>query len=77
MNKFDKVMFGVCEVIQLGCVLGLAGIALKRNQDAYDASCERLNAELDNIAKDIEIHKLEREVKELKEKYESEKVEEA
>lgn len=77
MNKFDRIMVGVCEVIQLGCILGLAGIALKRNNDAYEASCRALNAEIDGVAKEVEIWRLEREVKQLKEKYESEENEEA
>ena len=75
MSKFDKFMTNVCGVINLGCILGLAGIAFKRNKDAYDASCQLLDAEFKNIEKDIKIHSLEYEVKQLKKKYESEEEE--
>lgn len=83
MNKFEKFIYGTCELIQLGSIIGLAVIGLKRNQDCYKAECKAIELqcdlwkkEIEEIQKDVEIKKLKQEVSELKTKYESE-VEEA
>lgn len=64
MSKFDKLLVNVYGVIQLGCILSLAGIAIKRNNDAYEADCKRLDAELKLVEKDIDIWRLQHGLKE-------------
>lgn len=76
MSKFDKFLTNMYGLVNFGCLLGLAGIAMKRNKDAYEAACGKINAEIENIALEVENESLKREMKQLKEKYES-KVEEA
>lgn len=70
MNKF---IYGVCTIVELGCILSLAGIGLKRNKDAYEAECKRIKAECDlmrsemeSMCKDIIIEQLEKELEELR-----------
>lgn len=84
MSKFDKIIYGLCTAVELGSILALAGLGLKRNNDCYKAECKHIDAEyklaasqLEGVCKDIEIGLLKDEVKELKEKYESENDEEA
>lgn len=77
MSKFDNVLTNMYGLVNFGCLLGLAGIALKRNKDAYDNACGRIDAEFKNVMLEVENEELKYEVKRLKEKYESEKVEEA
>ena len=76
MNKF---IYGVCTIIELGCIVSLAGIGLKRNNDAYKAECKRIEAEcnlmrceIDGVLKDMKIKQLEEELAELKNKNEAE-----
>lgn len=64
---------GLTGLIELGCVLTLAGIALKRNNDAYHAECKLDDArwklacsEAMSELKDIKIELLEKELEELK-----------
>lgn len=77
MSRFDKFLTNMYGLVNFGCLLGLAGIALKRNKDAYDNACGRLDAELKNIALEVENDSLKREREYLKKKYESKEVEEA
>lgn len=74
MNKF---IMGVCTVMELGCIAGLAAIGLKRNKDAYNAemkyiktSCELACEQINGICKDAEIRKLKKELEILKGKTE-------
>ena len=76
MNKF---IVGVCTLMEIGCVAGLAAIGLKRNNDCYKAQCELINEQCDHyrtkidmVFKDTKIKVLEREIEELKAKYEIE-----
>ncbi len=73
----NKIIMGVCTVIEFGCIAGLAAIGLKRNKDAYNAemkyikaSCELACEQLSGIRKDVEIRKLEKELEILKGKTE-------
>lgn len=84
MTKFEKFVYGVCTLIELGSIIGLAGMALKRNQECYEAEIKAINLEaelckkeIDGIYKNAEIKKLKQEVADLKTKYESKEVEEA
>ena len=84
MNKMQKFMCGVGMMMELGSIIGLTAIALKRNNDCYKAECEAIKLqstvilkEIDLITKNAQIRVLEKEVEELKNKYESEEVEEA
>lgn len=77
MSKFDKFLTNMYDLVNFGCLLGLAGIALKRNNDAYKASCDLIDAEFKNIALDVENHSLKHEIEQLKKKYESNEGEEA
>ena len=70
MNKF---VIGLCTLIELGCITGLAVIGLKRNNDCYKAECRAINAEFESMIKDVElgtkdleIEKLKKELAELK-----------
>lgn len=71
--KLDKVVFGVCTLVELAGISMLTYIALKRNKDCYNAEmrCVDLEfkttlAELDKINKDIEIAELQAKLEELK-----------
>lgn len=82
MSKFDNFIYGVCRVVELGSILGIAAIALKRNNDCYKAECKRIDAEyelamsqLDVCTKDLEIMLLKKEIEKLKGDNESEEVE--
>lgn len=59
----------ICTVVEVGCILGLAGIALKRNNDAYNAEielnntkCELTKARLYGVLKEAEVWSLEKEL---------------
>lgn len=75
MSKFDNFMNNMWGLLQLGATLGLAGIALKRNKDAYDEACRRIDAEHENFVKDLKITELEWKIRdlELKNKFYEEK----
>lgn len=79
MKDLEKMVTGVMTLMELGGIALITGIALKRNKECYNAECELINevyehnlTKIDMIGKDVEIHKLKREVAELKEKYEVE-----
>lgn len=79
MTKFERFVCGVCTLVELGSIIGLAGLALKRNQECYEAEIKAINLEaelckkeIDECYSDYEIRKLKQEIKELKEKYEPE-----
>lgn len=70
MNKF---VVGVCTLVELGSIVGLAYIGLKRNNDCYKAECRAIDAEwklaieqIDCATKDLEIKQLKKELAELK-----------
>lgn len=73
MNDMKDFVVKLCTIVELGCLAGLAGIALKRNKDAYDAEMKSAYADLaltfakmDNELKDLQIEQLEKQVEELK-----------
>lgn len=60
-------------VTYLGCVIGLTGVALKRNKDAFNAQMENIGlkcdlyaTQADNVLKDAKIKQLEVEIDDLK-----------
>lgn len=63
MNKF---VFGLCTLVELGSIVGLAYIGLKRNNDCYKAECRAINAEFDSMIKDVELGTKDLEIKQLK-----------
>lgn len=65
-DKLRGILTGIAGIVNLGSIIALAGIGLKRNQDAYEAQMECIELELKNIAQDIEIHSLKREVAKLR-----------
>lgn len=69
MKKLDGLLAGLYGVVNLGCILVLAGIGLKRNEDAYNAEIKCIDLELENIHKDVAISMLEYDLKQLKEEY--------
>lgn len=84
MSKFDKFVYGACTLIELGSIVGLAVLGLKRNEECYEAQMECSNLriklidkEIEACMKDCEIAELKNEVDDLKEKYESKNEEEA
>ena len=71
--NLNKIVFGVCTLVELAGITALTGIALKRNNDCYKAEMKCIDlefevtlAELDKINKDIEIAELQAELEELK-----------
>jgi hypothetical protein len=59
--------------VELGCLIGIAGIALKRNNDCYKAQCELVDeqmahfkTQIDMIDKDYEIKVLKKELEKVK-----------
>lgn len=84
MSKFDKFVYGACTLIELGSIVGLAVLGLKRNQECYEAQMECSDLRVKLIGKEIDacinegkIKLLEREVNDLKAKYEPCEEEEA
>lgn len=78
-GKIKDLVLGVCTLVEVGCIIGLAGLGFKRNNDWYKAECELINtqcelynAEIQNIVKDSKIKQMENEIKQLKAKYEEE-----
>ena len=72
-NKIKDLVAGVCALVEVGCLIGLAGLALKRNNDCYKAECkladtqrELFNEQIKGIVKDAKIEQLETRVNELK-----------
>ena len=68
----NKILFGLCMMVELSCIGGLTYIALKRNSDCYKAKRELISARLellqsdiDNCIKDVEIRKLKKELEEI------------
>lgn len=71
--NLNKIVFGVCTLMELAGITALTGIALKRNSDCYNAEMRCIDlefkitlAELDKINKDYEIAELKAELEELK-----------
>lgn len=67
-----KIGYIINVATYLGCVLGLTGIALKRNKDAFDAQmecigleCKLYAAQADNLNKDAEIKQLKAKIEKL------------
>lgn len=72
MPKLEKVVTGVLTLVELGGIMALTGIALKRNQDAYEAEMKCIDLELKNINLDVANFMLEHDLKELKKEYDVE-----
>lgn len=77
MKGINKLAVGVCGLVEIGCILSLTAIGLKRNNDAYKAEIKLHTEEMDHLCTKtkliIEESKnkvLEKEIKELKQKYE-------
>lgn len=73
MNKLDKFLAGVGFAMEIIGIAGLAGIALKRNKDCYNAEMQLVQKEgelfLANLHNEIQkrqIEELEKEISELK-----------
>ena len=69
----NKLITGVCTLVELGCMLALGGIALKRNNECYKAECKAAEMEAKLIfeefsgyMKECKIEALEKELEELK-----------
>lgn len=75
----SKLIINLCTAVEVGCMLALAGIGLKRNSDCYKAEVKLVNTQMDlikermyNELKDVEIRKLKEELAGLKAKEEVE-----
>ncbi len=64
MNKF---VVGLCTAIELGCIVSLAAIGLKRNNDCYKAECKAIGTECKLLGKELELWSKDLEIKILKE----------
>lgn len=69
MNKFAV---GLCWAVELGCLIGITGIALKRNNECYKAECAlhdekmaHLGTQLEMVGKDYEIRVLKKKLEEV------------
>jgi hypothetical protein len=65
-DKIEQVVAGLASVVELGCIIALAGIGLKRNKDCYDAECKLLEREMDLTYATVDIIKKDAEIVELK-----------
>lgn len=79
MNNLGKFIYGVGFVMEVIGVVGLTGIALKRNKDCYKAEMKLVTTEgelflanLHNSIKDRQIEELQKEISELKSEKEKE-----
>lgn len=77
MKGINKLAVGVCSLVEIGCILSLTAIGLKHNNDAYNAEIELGRERLDHlctktrlIVEESRSRTLEKEIKELKQKYE-------
>ena len=71
MKKYERLITVIGLVMSLGSISVLEAIALKRNKDAYEAEQLCTALEMSNSVKDLRINVLEKEVEELKQKYEN------
>ena len=55
-------------VVQLGSIIGLMAIGLKRNNDCYKAEMELLDEQMKNFGLEYEIIKKDAEIRQLKQK---------
>lgn len=69
MKKLDGILTGIAGLVNLGSIIGLAAIAFKRNNDAYESAMKYIDAEFELIEKECEIDQLKYEIKKLKKKY--------
>ena len=74
-----KALVGIGMIMELGSILGLAAIGLKRNNDCYKAECKladselkRVFSEIEGMLKDAEIRALKQELEQLKNKHKEE-----
>lgn len=70
-----KVVSWSLTLVELGGIMGLTGIALKRNKECYEAQCEQVNTEIELIKEQLKnelnkmkIKELQKEIDELKSK---------
>ena len=71
MNNIKSIVIGACTLVEIGCIATLAAVAIKRNNEAYEAEKECTVLTIRNLVKDLQIDDLKREVKDLKDKYEN------
>lgn len=65
-DKINGLIVGVSTLVELGCIIGLAGIGLKRNKDCYEAECKLIEREADLGFATLDILRKEAEIAELK-----------
>lgn len=77
MKGINKLAVGVCDLVVIGSILSLAAIGLKRNEDAYKAEVKLSREQMDHLCTRTKLvlaesknRVLEKEIKELKQKYE-------
>lgn len=71
-KKLNSFVVGCCQLLELASIVGIAGIALKRNKDAYNAEMKHfetemklLNEEMVNWSNEREIERLKKKIEEL------------
>lgn len=72
-----KLVYGICTLVELGSIIGLAVIGLKRNNDCYKAEMKLIEREADLSFATIDILRKEAEIKDLKKELSKFKEEEA
>lgn len=50
----NKVLYGILKGIEVGCIIGLSGMALKLNNDCYKTKRELAETKLNFAFKDLE-----------------------
>lgn len=61
-----KLVVGACQLVQLGSIIGLTVIGLKRNEDCYKAEMKLLESEGKLMLSNIDVLRKEAEIEELK-----------
>lgn len=71
--RVKDVVVAAATLVEFGCVVGLAAIGLKCNNDCFKAECKLINEEYDHaltkiecMAKDVKIETLEKELEKFK-----------
>lgn len=69
----NKIVFGVCTLLELAGITALTGIALKRNNDCYKAEMELIDvqhkllvSEIQCLGQECEIDILKKDIEKLK-----------
>ena len=66
-----------CKIVELGCIVGLAAIGLKRNRDCFIAQCKLIDEQIEHTTTKFESSMKDVRIKELEQKLNNSVKEEA